>query len=80
MCVRSEHHIFFPYPSVAAKQLHALSISQGASLSVKQAAEMRRDLLKEMSLLASLRHPNLVLFLGITYDEGSKSPLSIITE
>ncbi|CAM9797702.1 unnamed protein product [Ascophyllum nodosum] len=65
---------------VAAKQLHALSISQGASLSVKQAAEMRRDLLKEMSLLASLRHPNLVLFLGITYDEGSKSPLSIITE
>lgn len=66
--------------SVAAKQLHALSGAQAASLSVAQAAEVRRDLLKEMRLLASLRHPNLLLFLGVTYDVPSDAPRSIITE
>lgn len=49
-------------------------------MSVEQAAEAHRDLLKEMSLLASLRHPNLLLFLGVTYDEGTNNPRSIITE
>lgn len=65
---------------VAAKQLHALSGSQAGVLSLEQAAEVRRDLLKEMRLLASLRHPNLLLFLGVTMDGSSGHPLSIITE
>ncbi|CBJ30261.1 conserved unknown protein [Ectocarpus siliculosus] len=33
-----------------------------------------------MSLLASLRHPNLLLFLGVTYDPHTHNPRSIITE
>lgn len=49
-------------------------------MSSEQAAEVRRDLLKEMSLLASLRHPNLLLFLGVTYDPQTRDPRSIITE
>lgn len=66
---------------VAAKQLHALSGAQPAvTLSAEQAAEVRRDLLKEMGLLASLRHPNLLLFLGVTYDAQTREPRSIITE
>lgn len=69
-----------PY-RVAAKQLHALSGAQPvATLSVEQAADVRRDLLKEMGLLASLRHPNLLLFLGVTYDPQTREPRSIITE
>lgn len=66
---------------VAAKQLHALSGAQPVtSLSVEQAAEVRRDLLKEMGLLASLRHPNLLLFLGVTYDPRTRDPRSILME
>ncbi|CAN0141662.1 unnamed protein product [Pylaiella littoralis] len=66
---------------VAAKQLHALSgIQPEESLSVGQAAELRRDLLKEMGLLASLRHPNLLLFLGVTYDPCTRDPRSILME
>ncbi|CAN0341971.1 unnamed protein product, partial [Ectocarpus sp. 12 AP-2014] len=66
---------------VAAKQLHALSGTEAAaSLSIEQTAAVRRDLLKEMSLLASLRHPNLLLFLGVTYDPHTHNPRSIITE
>lgn len=66
---------------VAAKQLHALSGAQATeSLSAEQAAEVRRDLLNEMGMLASLRHPNLLLFLGVTYDPQTHDPRSIITE
>ncbi|CAM9339472.1 unnamed protein product [Ectocarpus fasciculatus] len=66
---------------VAAKQLHALSGAEAAaSLSIEQTAAVRRDLLKEMGLLASLRHPNLLLFLGVTYDPQTLNPRSIITE
>ncbi|CAM9665429.1 unnamed protein product, partial [Scytosiphon promiscuus] len=66
---------------VAAKQLHALGEAQASeSLSAQQAAEVRRDLLNEMGLLASLRHPNLLLFLGVTYDPQTHGPRSIITE
>ncbi|CAM9920296.1 unnamed protein product, partial [Hapterophycus canaliculatus] len=66
---------------VAAKQLHALSEAQGTeTLSAEQAAEVRQDLLHEMGLLASLRHPNLLLFLGVTYDAETHDPRSIITE
>lgn len=75
-------HTCLPCPCrVAAKQLHALSGAQpAASLSDEQTAEVRRDLLKEMGLLASLRHPNLLLFLGVTYDPQTREPRSIITE
>lgn len=66
---------------VAAKQLHALSGAQSTNtLSVERAVEVRRELLNEMHLLSSLRHPNLLLFLGVTYDAQSHDPRSIITE
>lgn len=65
---------------MAAKQLHALSGAQATNLSAEQAADVRRDLLKEMRLLATLRHPNLLLFLGVTYDTQLDNPQSIITE
>ncbi|CAM9215529.1 unnamed protein product, partial [Laminaria digitata] len=66
---------------VAAKQLHALSGAQSSNtLSAERAAEVRRELLNEMHLLSSLRHPNLLLFLGVTYDAQSHDPRSIITE
>ena len=75
--VRCRSHI----TRVAAKQLHALSGAQSTNtLSVERAAEVRRELLNEMHLLSSLRHPNLLLFLGVTYDAQTHDPRSIITE
>ena len=79
-CLLTRALSFAPH-RVAAKQLHALSGAHAANtLSVERAAEVRRELLNEMHLLSSLRHPNLLLFLGVTYDEQSHDPRSIITE
>ena len=37
-------------------------------------------LIREMSVLSQLRHPNLVLFLGVTFDPATNVPCSILTE
>lgn len=39
-----------------------------------------QDLVREMSICSRLRHPNLVLFLGVTYDPLSLQLQSIVTE
>jgi hypothetical protein len=38
------------------------------------------SLVREFSVLAQLRHPNLLLFLGVTYDLQSSLPVAILTE
>ncbi|CAM9120240.1 unnamed protein product, partial [Chrysoparadoxa australica] len=63
---------------VAAKALHALQ--PGVSKLVDQLHNMHDSLLQEMELLGSLRHPNLLLFLGVTYDPATLAPQSILTE
>ena len=76
---------------VAAKQLHALAHAGpggggpgGGGASSAEEESLDADeiglLLKEMGTLASLRHPNLVLFLGVTFDRSSRRPASILTE
>jgi serine/threonine protein kinase len=58
---------------VAAKQLH--SLTEDPLL-----AEGVADIVREMNVQSHLRHPNLVLFLGMTYDPATHAPLSILTE
>lgn len=58
---------------MAAKQLHALTEDPLMREGVN-------DMLREMSVLSELRHPNLVLFLGVTYDPSTHTPRSILTE
>lgn len=38
------------------------------------------DFVREMQMLSKLRHPNLLLFLGVAYDEVSHFPAWIVTE
>jgi serine/threonine protein kinase len=68
--------------SVAAKRLHTLS-GHGDSSSVRHSDEdvsaVTASLKTEMELLSKLRHPNLLLFLGICYDKDLK-PTTILTE
>lgn len=66
--------------SVAAKRLHSLS-GGGSTPSMVREDEIHimESLRKEMDLLSRLRHPNLVLFLGICYDSQHR-PTTILTE
>lgn len=57
---------------VACKRLH--------NFGADGSAESQAKLTDEMSLLATLRHPNLVLFLGVLYDDATQAPTSILTE
>ena len=57
---------------VAAKRLHAL---EGLD-----AARVDDSFIQEMKLLATLRHPNLVLFLGVCFNEKTRLPTTILTE
>ena len=36
--------------------------------------------MQEMKLLSQLRHPNLILFLGVCYNEETQLPTTILTE
>lgn len=73
--------------SVAAKRLHSLSGGSGGGsghAAVSRYAEddasaVAASLQTEMELLSKLRHPNLLLFLGICYDKDLK-PTTILTE
>ena len=71
---------------VAAKQLHAFNNNAaegGAGSANVPAGGLDYDpdaLVREMSVLSELRHPNLVLFLGVTFDPATSVPCSILTE
>lgn len=61
---------------VAAKQLHALSLGDADG----EERELMSALVREMSVLSQLRHPNLVLFLGVSFDPATATPQAILTE
>jgi serine/threonine protein kinase len=72
---------------VAAKTLHALRPSNDGRRSAEGddgggllGHEDVADLVREFSVLSQLRHPNLVLFLGVTVDPLTKLPQAILTE
>jgi serine/threonine protein kinase len=66
---------------VAAKRLHSLNVkSQGNSdLSDADKSAIAESFRSEMTTLSKLRHPNLVLFLGISYNSRLQ-PTAILTE
>ena len=65
---------------VAAKRLHALAGAMG-ELTAEEINFVIGDFTREMKMLSKLRHPNLLLFLGVAYDEHNKSfPKWIVTE
>ena len=76
--------------TVAAKQLHALDDSRGrpaagaaeggATAAPILSEEGLRALVAEFAALSGLRHPNLVLFLGVTFDPASGRPDVVLTE
>lgn len=41
---------------------------------------VRLQFLQEMEILSYLRHPNLLLFIGVSYDPTTRTPLWIVTE
>lgn len=68
--------------SVAAKRLHTLSAGGEGSAgrhSEEDESTVTSSLRTEMELLSRLRHPNLLLFLGICYNKDLK-PTTILTE
>jgi len=71
---------------VAAKTLHALRPVRDGSLPNNNESgaflspEDVGNLLEEFSVLSQLRHPNLVLFLGVTVDASTQLPRAILTE
>jgi serine/threonine protein kinase len=68
---------------VAAKRLHALVAEQDSehyeTLLLDNAATVD-SFRSEMDTLAKLRHPNLVLFLGMGYNQRTRQPTTILTE
>lgn len=67
--------------SVAAKRLHTLGNGDSSSgpRSEEDIEAMTTALQAEMNMLSKLRHPNLLLFLGICYNK-SMNPTIILTE
>jgi serine/threonine protein kinase len=64
---------------VAVKQLHAQDVQQDGEVALLKDDDIDA-LIREMSICSRLRHPNLVLFLGVTYDPATSMPQSIVTE
>lgn len=59
----------------AGKKIHALLF---ASASDREKEEMLRRFKSECSLLASLKHPNVVEFVGIHWERGSRLPVLVM--
>lgn len=55
----------------AAKRLHALT--GDFAISAEERAAVESAFVHEMEVLASLRHPNLLLFVGVTFAEGAEA-------
>jgi serine/threonine protein kinase len=67
---------------VAAKRLHGLVAEHDNDLDRLQFqnAEIVDSFREEMMTLSKLRHPNLVLFLGVGYNPRNRQPTTILTE
>ncbi len=52
----------------------------GMGLHEDELEAVRLQFLQEMEILSYLRHPNLLLFIGVSYDPATRMPLWIITE
>jgi serine/threonine protein kinase len=67
---------------VAAKRLHGLVAEQESDLDLLQFqnADIVDSFRDEMTTLSKLRHPNLVLFLGVGYNPRNRQPTTILTE
>jgi serine/threonine protein kinase len=67
---------------VAAKRLHGLVTEQDNDLDRLQFqnADIVDSFREEMVTLSKLRHPNLVLFLGVGYNPRNRQPTTILTE
>ena len=68
--------------NVAAKRLHVLDTPETdqPSSSWQGVNQQHESLMQEMKLLSKLRHPNLVLFLGVCFDDTTRLPTTILTE
>jgi len=55
--------------------------AMGGALSTSQRQQVLRDFIKECSINSSLRHPNIVMFLGVAVDrESNNSPRFLMME
>ncbi len=68
-----------PLPVRQGPQTTALMGGGASGGEVRLDEEDVAVLVHEMSTLAQLRHPNLVLFLGVTYDPITRTPICILT-
>jgi len=59
----------------AAKEIHSLLFELGSEREVNK---LRDDFLRECNLWSTLRHPNVVLFLGVYYPSTEESGLPVI--
>ena len=59
----------------AAKQIHSLLLEVGSEKEVKK---LKDDFIRECHLWSTLRHPNVVLFLGVYYPSTNESGLPVI--
>ena len=59
----------------AAKQIHSLLLELGSK---KEVDKLKDDFMRECHLWSTLRHPNVVLFLGVYYPSTNESGLPVI--
>jgi serine/threonine protein kinase len=62
------------------KRLFSAFFLAGMTLHEDELEVVRQQFLQEMEILSYLRHPNLLLFIGVSYDPSTRTPLWIITE
>lgn len=65
---------------IAVKRLHALGNGDKGPGEQDDPSLNSENLIREIDMLSKLRHPNLVLFLGVTYDQNISHPNTILTE
>ena len=57
-----------------------MHVLPGVDLRDDEVEAVRLQFLQEMEILSFLRHPNLLLFIGVSFDPATRTPLWIITE
>jgi hypothetical protein len=64
--------------NVAAKRLHSLTTEKDRDIPESDRSMIADSFKQEMNTLSKLRHPNLVLFLGITFSPRNYQPSAIL--